>query len=1234
MPSRRNHVFAQSGQRITNIGAANKKLLLAANNYPNITRARERLGMQGAASNAVYERLAEQYNAWVDTDNARVDRVNARLEGEYGRENARSSTRKAANRDARLQEIIARNAAHFQRVQGIRQARPRPLEVAIVVQTRREFARERGVWIPWHPENQYETFFCGEGEIERTVAEFVQSFYPYDDSGDWVDVDQYNWTVMRNRPNVNVMNIPMRRACAVKLEFLKFFDGIDPVAYENSNSECVIKSLAKHWGKKERWEKEFRSMMGQASMAVHHKQWKASDGITTAMLHHYCSEKNISMLAFDQRDRLIKKHTCKTTNEDVDDNPAAKKGTGKGYKAIIYYCAVGHMYLVSEHDAKMSLTRMFAENDGVHRVLSTGGSATAKAKQDEIQYINISDVCCDAESIEDEFQAIMDLPENSHIICDESNLLEHLQHYVATYNKMPRIKMSGLRKVSQISFDKKVMYAQHTINHLVIQKACKAAEIPFTHQSFGTMLITTLKKYFKSKREFIAPEVKAELLEKQNDQCKGCGEVAGEKCQVDHIRPLSNGGDNSSKNLQVLCVSCHRAKTMQEHNSCDHIQVDDYRSYYSINTFKMIKSKFFKKVQFCEYLNGVPNNYVDLGYKLLSVDMNKCRRNIWLHSKFNYCVYCPLDKVVKFDGEVKDGWYYVESDNHLPLRKNGFYSRPMIEYCLQEKIISHKNIKYQWLPSFTIPWTYFQGFVQYLLNLFAGDPDNQKLAINSMIGLFGRVRGSYFESSVCAADNLQDYEHACTSFDRPFETSLSEEYKLITNEKETEQLDNCYPIYAQILDIEALQLHKTIQRVERRGAIPVCVKTDAVVYLASKPVDLSGYYWDDEQKVPQYKDEEGKMAAREIKFDIHKPFRPNYCKYNTVTDDETMDFNLDIAQKIVDSGKGCYLGGGAGCGKTQTVKTIKELLNNPAGILCLAPTNVAAANIDGQTIHRFVNQYLANAKSGMKKLKSVRYIFIDEISMVQSKFYSVLLSVKFANPHIKFIISGDFHQLLPVADKKPFRQSDYENSPALHELVDGQRVLLTKCRRADDAVYNICKAIREKKEVDVSMITGKEWFGYKHLSFTNNKRKAVNARCMERFLKERPTYPTVEMEPLKYDKNTQKVNICREMPVISRINIRKEEVLNNEVFTVAWVNNEKQEILVKNESKEMTVSFADFRKQFMVAFCITVHKSQGQTYNERYCIHEYERFDRRLKYVAISRTTALDNINIIPEKKS
>ena len=62
--------------------------------------------------------------------------------------------------------------------------------------------------------------------------------------------------------------------------------------------------------------------------------------------------------------------------------------------------------------------------------------------------------------------------------------------------------------------------------------------------------------------------------------------------------------------------------------------------------------------------------------------------------------------------------------------------------------------------------------------------------------------------------------------------------------------------------------------------------------------------------------------------------------------------------------------------------------------------------------------------------------------------------IKKMKPSIKFIISGDYNQLKPVADRiSP--KTDYANSPALYELCDSNKVKLTVCRRADDTFFKL-----------------------------------------------------------------------------------------------------------------------------------------------------------------------------------
>ena len=68
---------------------------------------------------------------------------------------------------------------------------------------------------------------------------------------------------------------------------------------------------------------------------------------------------------------------------------------------------------------------------------------------------------------------------------------------------------------------------------------------------------------------------------------------------------------------------------------------------------------------------------------------------------------------------------------------------------------------------------------------------------------------------------------------------------------------------------------------------------------------------------------------------------------------------------------------------------------------------------------------------------------------------------------------------------------------------------------------------------------------------------------------------------------------------------------------------------VKNDMKTLIIDMDKFQEYFYVAYCITIHKSQGATYNFPYTIHQWNRLAKRLRYVALTRAIDMKLINII-----
>ena len=134
--------------------------------------------------------------------------------------------------------------------------------------------------------------------------------------------------------------------------------------------------------------------------------------------------------------------------------------------------------------------------------------------------------------------------------------------------------------------------------------------------------------------------------------------------------------------------------------------------------------------------------------------------------------------------------------------------------------------------------------------------------------------------------------------------------------------------------------------------------------------------------------------------------------------------------------------GGGGCGKSHLIKTIyhsmTKLFLYPSGnpdkvrVLLLAPTGVAAVNIDGTTIHPGLNipchgkMFPLSDKNWVllrNKYSEVQLIIIDEISIVPSKLlfqvHQRLIEIFESPSNILFagksvILCGDLYQLPPV----------------------------------------------------------------------------------------------------------------------------------------------------------------------------------------------------------------------------
>lgn len=625
---------------------------------------------------------------------------------------------------------------------------------------------------------------------------------------------------------------------------------------------------------------------------------------------------------------------------------------------------------------------------------------------------------------------------------------------------------------------------------------------------------------------------------------------------------------------------------------------------------------------------------------IIGIDAYRMRKNLMYFAKDPWPVFTIFDDVqpFKIGDELKTGQYLVETNLPFPIRGNEWMSLPKLKYCLDNKIITLQQVKQKFISSLSLPPTFFQKFIDYIGSL---NPIMSKFIINSYIGCCAKTE---FKYQTCKY--MSDYYEVCEEMTKNVDKHKIPPkkiqygngpkdyfYQVLTNHK-TSSYETELPIYNQILDLEVIELHKLYTKLVANGYPIIEFNTDAIaVYTKSQLEDaktleqiVNTEFWDAAKTLPKFKFEKKETllkCSRMKSFKNREKFT-NIKKMWNITEDVKNDDFTPIIKEVLESNKGCLLQGPAGSGKTYLLKLIiEELKAKKLNHILLAPTNKACRHLgkEAMTCHKLKLRNLRSNSTMLKRLNFVDYIIVDEISMVKEPFYIIFQSIKDKFPNIKFIISGDFNQLLPVAERIEF---NYEDSNILKELCDCHKVQLSKIRRCDPKIVEIGNEIIKNKNISLKNFPYK--MCYRHICYTNKKRNELNYRTMNQFINDTKC-EVVELGPLKLSVG---------MPIICVQKNKLIDIRKNEIFIIDEIihDNYIQIIATNEDDKEHCIMFelTQFIDFFDLAFCITSHKSQGCTFKFDYMIHEWNHqyFDWRAKYVVLTRAKHFSQININP----
>lgn len=668
------------------------------------------------------------------------------------------------------------------------------------------------------------------------------------------------------------------------------------------------------------------------------------------------------------------------------------------------------------------------------------------------------------------------------------------------------------------------------------------------------------------------------------------------------------------------------------------------------------KSYFNKRVEKALFTDNVKDR-VHFGichqefYKLFQYkdnlkcwDIIKCYKSIMMNPIEDWYIIDYHHTVQDTDKMQGSGLYFIESDDSTLFHGNNWYSSAILEYARMNSI--RFSIR-AYIPVRTISKDSILKVIE-TIEEDIKDKATQKLVINCIFGYLGQTKYKQVHLNVDSDINKVwgGLKKCPKKSDFYFHTYHAEkcDYYAYGEQQTVMMKSNNLPMAIQIQDQANIKLH---QMIKKMGGTCIYRKTDMAVcyskeFKPQKDFDDKVIGGHRSEKLP---DEETLMYEksihnRHVEFYHEHPWKQ--MKYKVSDDYQAI---IDEAFKR----KGLMLIGRAGTGKTYISKQlIKQLEENKIGHAKLAFTNKASRNLDGQTIHTFLGlngEDRLTDKSWIKKRgKNLQVVIVDEISMISAILWKHLEEFKRATGCI-FILLGDSRQLAPVCDSAG-KDFDWFNHPSVKYLANYTKCELSEMSvngRYDKVLWDFLEDIttgewtdKTKDKMDTrETIRIKDLITRTNISYTNKTRKWINHLVQEELTKNKDyKFMRYEGNDDDYQQNAKLFVGCKLLlnttPTIKGIG---KPLKKNELVTVTEMNKETFKVQAECDDNEYEFDYGAFHRVFILGYCITYHKSQGDTIKGEVNIFDVEFVqwmgERKPLYTALSRATCLEHIHVM-----
>ena len=633
------------------------------------------------------------------------------------------------------------------------------------------------------------------------------------------------------------------------------------------------------------------------------------------------------------------------------------------------------------------------------------------------------------------------------------------------------------------------------------------------------------------------------------------------------------------------------------------------------------------------YVEDILN--IDTKPEYQAFDVCKCYRTSLYKTKEDWIVLDWKDEWKPYTPQknIPLGLFYVKTEDTTLFKKSNIYSTSIIKHAIKNNI--DFTITKQLIPSGKKVKGFFKHFIDDVLKLYK-ETDFSKNIINILTGMLGKHKNT--DTLVQINKNPEQVLDWCDKNDtnntKLFINNINTEDNPVYmyGEKRTRPLnETCLPIYIQIIDNANIQLFDMKQQIEKLKGEVVAYKTDCII---AKNLPKNTVLSTDETIWGSYRKCDVPYITCKETFQPFKLPVPYWNKID-ITDSDDWEKVYDIIEN-----NSVLINGRAGTGKSHLVKQIKSKLEkNNKFVLTLAPTNKCALNWRGKTIHRGIkltqNTKLTK-KEYINQLKRYDYIIIDEVSMITNDIWRVLDYIKNCTD-IKFILIGDKNQLPPI--EEVYESKSYLESQGVKSIADFNKITLKVIKRYDPVLAQLGNDIIENVPIDITRYPYKP-DAQRNLCYYNRTRKQVNQTLNQQNAPD----DALLLPNNSTSKYPQDALIYAGVPIIAYKTHYDESIqdylcVNSETFVIDDVPIYDNKINLysarpDDDGNEMihniSIDKNEFHNYFLLNYCTTTHKAQGDTIDENINIYDWDKMNKKLRYTAITRVKNITQIGIVP----